>query len=153
MDSITQKEILAVGLRVLLGATVSYYTLKWIMYQLDPTTQNNKKARTKAAQLIKRLTETDDTLKLTPSTLSDHEMAIASHLIVPADINVSWSDIAGLDDVIQELRENIVLPVRHRRLYASSKLWKAPTGVLLVGVFFFFFFFTFTQLFTFFFCR
>lgn len=58
---------------------------------------------------------------------------IASHLVVPDDIPVSWKDIAGLDSVIQELKESVVLPVRHRELFNQSKLWQAPKGVLLHG--------------------
>ncbi|XP_036321382.1 ATPase family AAA domain-containing protein 1-B isoform X2 [Rhagoletis pomonella] len=58
---------------------------------------------------------------------------IATHLVVPTDITVSWNDIAGLDNVIQELRESVVLPVRHRDLFNQSKLWQAPKGVLLHG--------------------
>lgn len=103
--------------------------------------QSKKKARSKAELLIKRLAESDQSLKLELSTLSDHELVIASHLVVPADINVSWKDIAGLDEVIQELRENIVLPIRHRHLYSSSKLWNAPTGVLLVSFIHYFVFY------------
>lgn len=132
MDQITRKEIIVVGLRVLLGATISFYTLKWLMGQMDPTQQSKKKARSRAEVLIKRISDSDSNLKLELSTLSDHELVIATHLVVPNDITVSWKDIAGLDDVIQELRENIVLPIRHRHLYSSSKLWNAPTGVLLV---------------------
>ena len=60
-------------------------------------------------------------------------MVIASHLVVPDDITVSWSDIAGLDAVIEELRESVVLPIRHRNLFANSQLWQAPKGVLLHG--------------------
>ena len=58
---------------------------------------------------------------------------IASHLVVPTDIPVSWNDIAGLDGVIQELRDSVVFPVRHRDLFNQSKLWQAPKGVLLHG--------------------
>lgn len=67
------------------------------------------------------------------STLSDYELVIASHLVVPEDITVSWSDIAGLESVVQELRENVILPVRHRNLFVSSQLCQAPKGVLLHG--------------------
>lgn len=67
------------------------------------------------------------------SKLSDYELVIASHLVVPEDITVNWTDIAGLDSVIQELRESVVLPVRHRNLFQSSQLWQAPKGVLLHG--------------------
>lgn len=58
---------------------------------------------------------------------------IASHLVVPEDITVSWSNIAGLDSLIEELRESVVLPVRHRELFSNSQLWQAPKGVLLHG--------------------
>lgn len=67
-------------------------------------------------------------LELSPGTLNDYEMVIASHLVVPDDIGVSWSDIAGLDSVIEELRESVVLPIRHRHLFANSQLWEAPKG-------------------------
>lgn len=71
--------------------------------------------------------------KVNPQTFNDYELMIASHLVVPSDISVSWEDIAGLDAVIQELRESIVLPIRHKDLFNQSKLWQAPKGVLLHG--------------------
>lgn len=71
--------------------------------------------------------------KVNTQQFNDYELMIASHLVVPADIPVSWNDIAGLDGVIQELRESVVLPVRHRDLFNQSKLWSAPKGVLLHG--------------------
>lgn len=71
--------------------------------------------------------------KLNVSSLNDYEMVIASHLVVPEDIVVSWNDIAGLESVVQELKENVVLPVKHRQLFATSQLWQAPKGVLLHG--------------------
>lgn len=72
-------------------------------------------------------------LKLNTNTLSDYELVIASHLVVPDDITVSWNNIAGLDAVIDELRESVVLPIRHRHLFTNSQLWQAPKGVLLHG--------------------
>lgn len=64
---------------------------------------------------------------------NEYELMIASHLVVPEDIPVSWEDIAGLDSVIQEIKESVVLPVRHKNLFKDSKLWSAPKGVLLHG--------------------
>ena len=58
---------------------------------------------------------------------------IAANLVVPDDIPVSWKNIAGLDSVIEELRESVVLPIQHRELFKQSKLWAAPKGVLLHG--------------------
>lgn len=67
------------------------------------------------------------------ASLSEYEMVIAAHLVVPEDISVSWSDIAGLDDVVKELKESVVLPVRHRHMFSSSSLYQPPKGVLIHG--------------------
>lgn len=60
-------------------------------------------------------------------------MVIAAHLVVPDDITVSWKDIAGLDNVVDELKESVVMPVRHRKMFSNSTLYQAPKGVLLHG--------------------
>lgn len=56
-------------------------------------------------------------------------MVIASHLINAADIPVSWSNIGGLDDVIQELQETVVFPIQRKDLFANSQLTQAPKGI------------------------
>lgn len=33
-----------------------------------------------------------------------------------------------MDSVIEELRESVVLPIRHRHLFSNSQLWEAPKG-------------------------
>lgn len=66
-------------------------------------------------------------------SLNEYELVIAAHLVVPEDINVTWKDIAGLDNVVQELKESVVLPVKHREMFKTSTLYQAPKGVLLHG--------------------
>lgn len=63
--------------------------------------------------------------------LTDYEMMIASHLVNPEEIMVDWSQIAGLDDVIQELKETVILPVVRKDLFYGSKLTQPPKGNLL----------------------
>merc|ERR1719411_2508614 len=58
---------------------------------------------------------------------------VASNLVEPSKISVSWSDIAGLESVIEELCETVILPIKERELFASSHLLSAPRGVLLHG--------------------
>lgn len=53
---------------------------------------------------------------------------IASHLVDPSDIPITWSNIAGLDDVIQELKETVILPVQRKDLFGNSNLTSAPKG-------------------------
>lgn len=58
---------------------------------------------------------------------------IAAHLIHPQEINASWTDIAGLDTLIQELRETVILPIQCKDLFADSQLTQPPKGILLHG--------------------
>ena len=37
---------------------------------------------------------------------------VASNLVEPSSIQVSWDDIAGLETVIEELRETVILPIK-----------------------------------------
>ncbi|XP_030241877.1 ATPase family AAA domain-containing protein 1 [Drosophila navojoa] len=120
--------------RIGIVAVVTYYCATWIISSVDPTSKAKKKAKRLAQIQLKKLNEmSGQGNKLKLSDFNSYELMIASHLIAPADIDVSWSDIAGLDSVIQELRESVVLPVRHRDLFQRSQLWRPPKGVLLYG--------------------
>lgn len=120
--------------RIGIVAVVTYYCATWIISSVDPTSKTKKKAKRQAQIQLKKLNDmTGQGNKLKLSDFNSYELMIASHLIAPADIDISWSDIAGLDAVIQELRESVVLPVRHRDLFQRSQLWRPPKGVLLYG--------------------
>lgn len=60
-------------------------------------------------------------------------MMIAAHLVNPEDISVTWKDIAGLESMIRELRETVILPIQRKELFADSQLTQPPKGVLLHG--------------------
>lgn len=53
---------------------------------------------------------------------------IASHLVDPKDITVSWKDIAGLDNVIEEIQETVIFPIKRKDLFAESRLSQPPKG-------------------------
>ena len=57
-------------------------------------------------------------------------MMIASQLVVPGQLKTSWSDIAGLQLVIQELRETLILPIQQRTRVNISKLIQPPKGTI-----------------------
>jgi ATP-dependent 26S proteasome regulatory subunit len=61
-------------------------------------------------------------------------MMIAGHLVDPTAIPVSWADIAGLEDVIQELRETVILPIQKKELFADSQLTQPPKGIVVIYV-------------------
>ncbi|KAH8400503.1 hypothetical protein KR222_002161 [Zaprionus bogoriensis] len=131
-SELTRGHMVQMLLRISIASVITYYSVKWMMNQIDPTSKNKKKAKLLAEEQLKRFVK-EDNFNVNLQTFTDYELMIASHLVVPADISVKWSDIAGLDSVIQDLRESVVLPVRHRDMFKGSKLWQAPRGVLLHG--------------------
>ncbi|XP_047992016.1 outer mitochondrial transmembrane helix translocase isoform X2 [Leguminivora glycinivorella] len=131
-SAFTRTDVFQMAIRVCFVSAVTYFSIKWLVNQIDPTSKSRKKAEERAReQLRKAGLGSKHTLQL--DKLSDHEMIIASQLVVPDEINVNWKDIAGLDALIQELRETVILPIQKRDLFADSRLTQPPKGVLLHG--------------------
>jgi len=66
--------------------------------------------------------------------LSPYEEQIAMEVVAPSEIPVTFDDIGGLDDIVEELRESVIYPLTMPHLYsATSSLLSAPSGVLLYG--------------------
>jgi len=126
-EVLTKREIISIIARVAALSAVSYLTMKWLLDAIDPTRKQQLQAKERAQKLLKSL-GVPSNIKLT-----NHEMMVASNLVEPSTIQVSWNDIAGLESVIEELRETVILPIKESDLFAHSKLTKAPRGVLLHG--------------------
>merc|ERR1711998_700167 len=62
-----------------------------------------------------------------------HERALVSNVISPEDIGVAYSQIGGLPDVKQILRECITYPLKYPHLYQEGIACEAVKGVLLFG--------------------
>lgn len=135
-----QKQIISILAR-LLGLTISaattYFLMKWLMKNLDPTNSDKQAAKNRAEKIIKLVGMSD-------LDLNEHELFIASNLILPQDIDCSWSDIGGLDHIIDDLRLSVIYPLKNLDNFSNSnpsinrrsKLVQAPKGVLLFGVIF-----------------
>lgn len=113
------------------------YNLDWQHWRLIA---DSPSSRTLAANLLIHLFLSPARCRLGPNikrqavtNLNDYELVIASHLVVPENISVSWDSIAGLDHVCQEIKESLVFPVCHRDMFSGSALYQAPKGVLLYG--------------------
>ncbi|KAI5749423.1 hypothetical protein M8J76_007252 [Diaphorina citri] len=65
--------------------------------------------------------------------LNTHELKIAANLIVPEEINGSWKNIAGLENIKKELNQSVIFPMKNRNLLKESGLLKPPKGILLYG--------------------
>lgn len=63
-----------------------------------------------------------------------HEITFAADIITCGEIDVTFSDIGGMDDKVDEVKDNIVLPLEMWTiLRGKSNLTPCPTGVLLYG--------------------
>lgn len=66
--------------------------------------------------------------------LNEYEAMVALEVVAPDDIPVSFDDIGGLEDIIEEVKESVIYPLTMPHLYShAAPLLSAPSGVLLYG--------------------
>ncbi|RVE68612.1 hypothetical protein OJAV_G00093400 [Oryzias javanicus] len=126
MRPLSRNEVLGMLIRLTVFGAATYYSIKWVVDAMDPTSKQKSQSKKRAEQLMKRIGV--EGIKLT-----DYELNIASHLVDPQSIKVSWKDVAGLEDIINELQDTVILPFQKRHLLPGSKLFQPPKGVLLFG--------------------
>ena len=112
----SKRDIAFLVARVAALSAMSYFAMKWLIDAVDPTRKQQIQAKERAQKLLKALGIP------TNIQLSNHEMMIASNLVEPSSIKVSWDDIAGLESVIDELRETVILPIKEHELFAGTKV-------------------------------
>ncbi|XP_046917601.2 outer mitochondrial transmembrane helix translocase [Dermatophagoides farinae] len=127
-DDSLRRELAIAVLRVGLIAAASYLTVKWMINAIDPTRKQKSKAKEKAEKTLQRIG-----ISAYKNVLSEYELTIASQLVNPEELEISWKDIAGLDDIIDELQTTVILPLKVPNLTVYSKLHEPPKGVLLYG--------------------
>ena len=121
-----------------------YYVVRYLTDKInfDPESEQKEQARRKSAAILRRLDEPidsdDDTQdarrrpRKEDLVLSQYEQAIAMDVVAPDDIPVSFDDIGGLKDIIEELKESVIYPLT-MNYSRSSSLLSAHSGVLLYG--------------------
>ncbi|XP_067857478.1 outer mitochondrial transmembrane helix translocase-like isoform X2 [Heptranchias perlo] len=123
---LSRSEVLGMLLRLTVFGAVTYFGFKWMVDAIDPTRRQKIEAKKRAEKLMKQI-------GVEGIKLSEYELTIATHLVDPGALKVTWQDIAGLDEVITELQETVILPFQKRHLFHGSKLFQPPKGVLLYG--------------------
>jgi SpoVK/Ycf46/Vps4 family AAA+-type ATPase len=108
------------------GQILFVLAFRWVLKELDPNRGRKKEALALSEALLKRLGK--------KAQLSEYEQMVAVDVVDPDQVDVSWETVGGMADTIAKLKENVIMPFRHRSLQAScSKLLRAPTGILLYG--------------------
>jgi SpoVK/Ycf46/Vps4 family AAA+-type ATPase len=114
-----------------LGAGASiYYLFSHLIQQVGDGTKSAD-TKKKANASLQRLKARHPGLDL---DLDEYEQVIVSSVVTPSEISVSFKDIGGLDDIIEDLRESVLYPLTVPGLFTHhSTLLQAPKGVLLYG--------------------
>lgn len=53
-SQISRADFFQMLIRVSIASVITYYTAKWMMNQLDPTSKNKKRAKLRAEEQLKR---------------------------------------------------------------------------------------------------
>lgn len=117
---------------VLAGAGLSvYYILNTIINDyLDSS--KSKQSEKQGTSILKKLTVNNPHLKNV--SFNQYEKALLNSLVTPDDISVKFEDIGGLGNIIDELREAVILPLTEPDLFAAHlSLIQSPKGVLFYG--------------------
>ncbi|GAA99106.1 hypothetical protein E5Q_05794 [Mixia osmundae IAM 14324] len=112
----------------LFSQVLLFYGAKYVFTRmLDPQAARKRAASSKSSKTLKLMGKRD-------LDLSEHEMMIAAEVIYPEDIKTGFSDVGGLELIVDELREAVIYPLMNPMAFQStSDLFSAPKGVLLHG--------------------
>jgi SpoVK/Ycf46/Vps4 family AAA+-type ATPase len=124
--------IISLGPRVLalMGSMVfSYFLIRYALKHLDPTHEEKKRQKELAEIISKKLNLPKSIIR----NFNEYEMCLLADLIDPRDINVTWQDIGGLQEIVDNVRQTVIYPLQHPELFSQSKLLTTPKGVLLYG--------------------
>lgn len=107
-----------------------YYLVTHLLEGDGPV--GNKENRKKGAGIFRKLQNSHPALR--NLKLNEYEKLLLNNLVSPDDIPVKFSDIGGLEDIISDLQELVILPLTEPELFAAhSSLVSLPKGVLFYG--------------------
>ncbi|KAG7192727.1 uncharacterized protein KQ657_001510 [Scheffersomyces spartinae] len=118
---------------ILAGAGLSmYYIVHSLLNDYVDSTVKNKDNEKKLKGILKRLQVGNPHLK--EVNFNQYEKALLSSLVTPEEISVTFDDIGGLQDIVDELREAVILPLTTPELFeVHLDLIRSPKGVLFYG--------------------
>lgn len=119
-------KLISTGISLVASVGISYVLVKIVSSMMDPTRKEKTAAKQKADLILKKL-------GVTGVQLSAYELCIAANLVDPVTMEISWDDIGGLEDIIEQIKETVIFPLRNRGLFLHSKLLQPPKGMLLYG--------------------
>lgn len=118
---------------ILAGAGLSvYFILNNILNDYVDNSMKNKESEKKGKGILKKLQSSNPHLR--NISLNQYEKLLLNSLVTPEEISVTFNDVGGLQDIIDELREAVILPLTEPELFATHlDLIQSPKGVLFYG--------------------
>jgi len=106
-----------------------FYGVRYILARADPSRQSKDQLLKKSRKVMKSLGVDRKALEL-----DDHEAMLIGEVVQPDEIDVGFSDVGGLDPIINDLKESVIFPLCYPSSFKSSAgLFGSPKGVLLYG--------------------
>ncbi|KAG4303775.1 hypothetical protein PORY_002827 [Pneumocystis oryctolagi] len=110
-----------------------YYLFKQIIKSMDIFSERKAQIKKKSNKILLKL-EKEFGISKKELNLTEYEKDIITEVVLNEDINTTFDMIGGLENVISELHETVILPLNHPELFLSFKiLQNLPKGVLLYG--------------------
>ncbi|CAI2350021.1 unnamed protein product [Caenorhabditis sp. 36 PRJEB53466] len=121
-----RKEVVGAVVRVALATATSWLLVRYLVKYLDPNHTVNEESKKKVAKLFKELGIDREV------ELSEHEMRIATQFVGGENVGAEWEEIGGCEELVAELKDRIILPLRFAA-QGGSHLLSPPRGILLYG--------------------
>lgn len=117
----------------LTGAGLSmYYMINHLLNDSIDNSVHSKELKKKSTSVLKKIQTTNPELK--DISLNEYEKSLLNSLVTPDEISVSFEDIGGLQLIIEELHEAVILPLTEPEIFAAHlSLVNSPKGVLFYG--------------------
>ena len=116
-----------------ISMAVTYYLTSKIINIIKNVLENpedNIKHIENKKQLAKRLNRPE----IEAMSFTSHELIVLNSVLSSDEINVSFTDIGGMDVELEEVKDNIVLPIKIWNRFKSYQGFSScPSGVLLYG--------------------
>lgn len=115
----------------LTGAGLSmYYMLNHLMGDMEGG--RNKESKRNSNKVLKKIRLGNAALR--DLLLNEYEKRLLNALVLPDELTVTFDDIGGLQAIIDELHEAVILPLTEPELFAKYlSLVQSPKGVLFYG--------------------
>ena len=133
-DSVSAQVLIDITLKIIscgMAMYVSYEGIKVIKTIIS----NQNKSSMSALQMKKILAKKLNRPEVENMDFSSYEMTIAADVIAPEELLTKFEDIGGMQEQLDDIENNIVLPVKMWSMFRNqTNILPCPTGVLLYGL-------------------